>query len=57
MVFLGAFLDVLRLEAFLCGVQHRYVEEHACTFNYIEHERKQLAEANQRVVGAKVDKL
>lgn len=37
--------------------QHRYADEHACTFDYKSVEREQLAAANKRVVGAKVDFL
>lgn len=38
-------------------MQHRYADEHKCEFDYKELERKQLADANQRVVGDKVEKL
>ena len=39
------------------GLQHRYVEEHKCDFDYKTLERGQLAAANQKVIGSKLDRL
>lgn len=37
--------------------KHRYAEEHNCSFNYKNAQKEKLSEENQKVVGAKLDKL
>lgn len=39
-----------------CG-EHRYPNEHACSFDYRAHDRGILQKAHQKVVADKVDKL
>jgi hypothetical protein len=39
-----------------CGV-HRYADAHACGFDYLSHDRAVLAKNNEKVVGAKLEKI
>ena len=39
-----------------CG-QHRYAEQHNCTFDYKAHDRAILDKLNPKVIGKKVDSI